>query len=77
MLARGSDIYNYHTAIFKILKMLSVIAEQMKERMSGGGGDKKSEKAKIGYDQMNHPDFKNTTKRKELAKIAGQTKGIT
>lgn len=53
------------------LKYEEVIAEQMKQRMSDGGGDKKSEKAKIGYDQMNHPDLKPTTKRKELAKIAG------
>ena len=47
----------------------------MKQRMGDGGGDKKSEKAKIGYDQMNHPDFQPTTRRKELAKIAGTSEG--
>lgn len=57
------------------LKYEEVIAEQMKQRMSNGGGDKKSEKAKIGYDQMNHPDFQPTTRRKELAKIAGTSEG--
>lgn len=52
-----------------------MIAERMKQRMSDGGGGKKSEKAKIGYDQMNRPDFQPTTRRKELAKIAGTSEG--
>lgn len=57
------------------LKYESVISERMKKRMSEGGGDRKSEKKKIGYVQMVNPDFKPTSKRAELAKIAGTSQG--
>lgn len=57
------------------LKYEKVIADRMRERMSEGGGDKVSEKAKSGVDQMNHPGTQKTSKRKELAKIAGTSEG--
>lgn len=57
------------------LKYEQIISERMRERMSAGGGDKVSEKAKSGVDQMNHPDFGKTSKRKELAKIANTSEG--
>ena len=53
----------------------AVIAKRMKERMSEGGGDRKREEKKIGYDQMDNPDFRPTTKRAELAKIARTSQG--
>lgn len=55
-------------------KYEDVIAAKMKERMKDGGGDKRSSAYKIGSDQMNRTDSEKvepTTKRKELAKIAG------
>lgn len=56
------------------LKYEQMIAAHMKEKQSEAGGDKKSEKAKIAVDQMIHSGQK-TTKRKELAKIAGTSEG--
>lgn len=57
------------------LKYEEVIAEQMKERQRQAGGDKVSEKAKTAVDQMNHSGQDKTTRRKELAKIAGTSEG--
>lgn len=57
------------------LKYEDIIAKRMKERMSKGGGDRKSVNKKIGYDQLDSPDFKPTTKRAELSKIAGTSQG--
>lgn len=53
------------------LKYKEIIQAKMKERMSNGGGDRKSENRKIGVDQKNNPDYEKTSTRKELAKIAG------
>lgn len=57
------------------LKYEKVIAERMKERMSEAG--KEFGKGMIGVDQMNHPYEAKTSKRKELAKIAGTSEGST
>lgn len=57
------------------LKYEKVIAERMRERQIMSGGDKKSEHAKNAVDQMDHTDFVKTSKRKELAKIAGTSEG--
>lgn len=57
------------------LKYEEVIAEQMKERQRQAGGDKVSAKAKTAVDQMNHSGQDKTTRRKELAKIAGTSEG--
>lgn len=57
------------------LKYEEVIAEQMKERQRKAGGDKVSVKAKTAVDQMNHSGQDKTTRRKELAKIAGTSEG--
>lgn len=57
------------------LKYEKIIAEKMRERQRMAGGDKKSEKAKIANDQTNHSDFDKTSKRKEMAKIAGTSEG--
>lgn len=53
----------------------------MKEKQREAGGDKVSERAKSGVDQMIHSGQsgedkeEKTTKRKELAKIAGTSEG--
>lgn len=53
------------------LQYEEVIAKRMKERQIAAGGDKKSASAKNADGQKAHSDISKTTKRKELAKIAG------
>ena len=56
------------------LKYEAVIAKRMKERQSAAGGDKRSVNAKnIASDHLVNSD--KTTKRAELAKIAGTSQG--
>lgn len=56
------------------LKNEVVIAKRMKERQSAAGGDKRSVNAKnIASDHLVNSD--KTTKRAELAKIAGTSQG--
>lgn len=57
------------------LKYEQIIAEQMKQRQSEAGGDKVSKKCETAVDQMNHSAQEKTSKRKELAKIAGTSEG--
>ena len=47
----------------------------MKERQREAGGDKVSVNAKTAVDHLNHSGDDKTTKRKELAKIAGTSEG--
>ena len=47
----------------------------MKERQREAGGDKVSVNAKTAVDHLNHSGDDKTTKRKELAKIAGTSGG--
>lgn len=56
------------------LKYQGIIAMKMKERMSAGGGDKISDKAKAGTTNWSTP-IEPTSQRKELAKIAGTSEG--
>lgn len=56
------------------LKYEEVIAKRMRERQSAAGGDKRSNYAKENaVDQMVRSD--KTTKKAELAKIAGTSQG--
>lgn len=57
------------------LKYEKIIAGQMRERQRLAGGDKVSKKVRTAVDQMNHSAQDKTTRRKELAKIAGTSEG--
>lgn len=59
------------------LKYEKVIADKMKQRQRKAGGDKVSEKAKSGVDQMIHSgqEESKTSKRRELTKMAGTSEG--